>query len=258
MLPYYLFVPPLVAGVAPPAARSTVAARAEAQLHKHGALFRQGRLWKVLLDEKEDPRDPACYVMLAKGWTGGREQLKHLRDLPHLKEVLVSGPEFREEWCAELAGLTRLEGVYFHGENFTDRALACLAGMRELRAVSLVDAPATDAGIRLGQRLVTDNLGRSRFSRLIPARRACPAGTFRAALCPDSRRPRSLPASACRTALARAVSRKRGTARAGADQGAAGQDFGRSQGSEAGGSRLSSGRVGSPTAGGRGTPMLCW
>jgi len=130
------------------------------ELRKHGAFFKTAGLFELFLEYPETEelkriRKESFYLSFnekdwknVKQWTGGREKLKYLRDLPTLREVSLYGPNFTDEWCEELDHLPQLEGLFFSGKSLTDRGLAHVSKLTNLKALSLLDTSISDNGMR--------------------------------------------------------------------------------------------------------------
>jgi hypothetical protein len=121
---------------------------AAVELLKLGVHFNKKPLYKVLLEDKRPPKNSGTWLTINEEWQGGRAQMKYLRDLPNLKEVVFDSANSNDDWCAELAHCPHLEAVFFLG-TVTDRGLAHLEKLHKLQAVSLVDTKITDRGLRV-------------------------------------------------------------------------------------------------------------
>ena len=106
-------------------------------------------VWPNLTAEtkKIQRRCKFALVVIGTDWKGGIEGLKHLRNLPGLRGVMFSHPDFSDDWCECLRGMTELKEVYVWGERFTDKGLKCLQGLRGLEALSLLQTKVTDKGL---------------------------------------------------------------------------------------------------------------
>jgi len=121
---------------------------AAAELTKLGVHFNKKPLYKVLLEDKRPPKNSGTWLTIEGEWQGGRAQMKYLRDLPNLQEVVFDSANLNDDWCAELARCPHLEALFFLG-TVTDRGLAHLEKLHKLQAVSLVNTKITDRGLHV-------------------------------------------------------------------------------------------------------------
>jgi len=143
---------------AEPSAQET----AEKELREHGATFKPIGLYVLFLKDAvglsqaqiEKLGRANIYLTIDKEWSGGREKLKYLRDLPNLKEVVFGPYNFSDDWSEEIAELTQLEGLFFGGghpdrrdKDLSDRGLASVAKLTNLQALSLIWTNVTDDGL---------------------------------------------------------------------------------------------------------------
>jgi len=133
-------------------------ALAKSELSNHGVRFKGASLYHSFLENPKTYKDAlklgmgSTFIVIDDCTKLGRDRLKHLRDLPNLKEIVV-GPDFPDEWCKELEPLTQLEGLFFGGDNLTgrglgDHGLASVAKLSNLQALSLSWTYVTDDGLR--------------------------------------------------------------------------------------------------------------
>src|SRR5262245_48438866 len=124
---------------------------AKQMIRQHKARFGEDGLSlrpsKWNLDLERLRKSPFSFVVIGEKWTGGKENLKYLKDLPEIKGIMFSNPESSDEWCAVLANMPQLEEVYLYGDGITDRGIGGLARLKHLRAVSLLRTNVTDKGL---------------------------------------------------------------------------------------------------------------
>jgi hypothetical protein len=130
-------------------ARRDRAGRALERLGARTGLSAQA-VWPNLTKEAKKLQSQNKYALVVIGtdWKGGVEGLEHLRDLPGLRGVMFSHPDFSDKWCECLRDKTDLKEVYLCGEHFTDKGLRSLQRLRDLEALSLLFTQVTDEGLR--------------------------------------------------------------------------------------------------------------
>jgi internalin A len=133
---------------------------AERELRKHGAAFAPVGLCYIFLHEHKGPLTEAeivklhaahakfKYVVMDNRWKGEDEDLKYLRDLPNLKEIVWGGRHFHNGWCKEIESIKQLEGLFFDGRLLNDEGVAVVAKLPNLIALSLLETNVTDDGLR--------------------------------------------------------------------------------------------------------------
>ncbi|MBI2803385.1 MAG: hypothetical protein HYX68_00195 [Planctomycetes bacterium] len=132
---------------------------AERELRARGARFQKVGLSVTFMPEHRDTTDDQykklcathaknAYVEISVEWKGKDEDLKYLRDLPNLKEIVWGGRQFHEGWCKEIESCTQLEGLFFSSWKLGDKGLAVVEKLPNLVALSLINTEITDDGLR--------------------------------------------------------------------------------------------------------------
>jgi internalin A len=131
---------------------------AERELRKRGVRFKDVSLYALFLNRDATREELVklgrgnLHIVIDDSQKLGRENLKYLRDLPNLKEIVV-GPDFPDEWCKQLEPLTQLEGLFLggnfnFGQGVSDLGIASIARLPNLQALSLMHSKVTDDGLR--------------------------------------------------------------------------------------------------------------
>jgi Leucine-rich repeat (LRR) protein len=126
---------------------------AEAELRKCGAFFKEYPLYRQFIRkvdrDAEWTDDPSqSYVTIDGNWTGDREKLKYLRDLPNLLELDFVREDFTDDWCTELDHHPELEGLFFAEVPLTAKRMKHFGKLHNLQALALIGSQGMDEGLK--------------------------------------------------------------------------------------------------------------
>ena len=101
-----------------------------------------------LVHEGNDGSRPVLGVSIYGNFGQSDRDLVHLKGLPKLRTVRVSGAGFTDAGLVHLAGLTGLETLDLSGTCVTDRGLGHLRGLTRLECLGLHNTAVTPRGLQ--------------------------------------------------------------------------------------------------------------